>query len=70
MEETYNEAAAFWQLLKRELARALSEKAGFLKRTTMQEDLDLSSDDEGIESDSDIADDSDMESLTARRRLV
>lgn len=69
MEETYNEAAAFWQLLKRELARALSEKAEFVKRTGVQEeDLDLSSDDEGIESDLDIADDSDTESLTARRR--
>lgn len=32
MEETYNEAATFWQGLKRELALAISEKQGFLNQ--------------------------------------
>ncbi|CAB1115009.1 unnamed protein product [Ectocarpus sp. CCAP 1310/34] len=73
MEETYNEAAAFWQELKRELARAQAEKAAFLSTPgILEEDLDLSSEEE--EEDDPLGeldgmiDDSDTESVAARRR--
>ena len=69
MEDTYDEAAIFWQGLKRELALAVSEKMAFLKQQGVQEDdLDLSSEEEGLESESDVVEDSDTESVTARRR--
>ena len=69
MEETYDEAAIFWQGLKRELALALSEKSMFLKQQGVAEvDLDFSSEDEGLESESDVVEDTDTESVTARRR--
>ena len=69
MEETYDEAAIFWQGLKRELAQAVSEKMVFLKQQGVEEDdLDLSSEEEGLESESDLVEDSDTESVTARRR--
>ncbi|CAN0291953.1 unnamed protein product, partial [Hapterophycus canaliculatus] len=43
MEEVYNEAASFWQGLKREVARAIAEKAEFLSTPGIAEaDLDLS----------------------------
>lgn len=75
MEETYNEAAAFWQELKKELARAQAEKAAFLSTPgILEEDLDLSSEEE--EEDDPLGeldgmiDDSDTESVAARRRCV
>lgn len=69
MEETYDEAAMFWQGLKRELALAVSEKMSFLKQQGVEEDdLDVSSEEEGLESESDVVEDSDTESVTARRR--
>lgn len=75
MEETYNEAAAFWQELKRELARAQAEKAGFLSTPgILEEDLDLSSEDEEEDDPfgelDGMIDDSDTECAAARRRCV
>lgn len=69
MEETYDEAAAFWQALKKELVAVVAEKMAFLSRTGVREDvLDLSSEDERMESDLDGLDNSDTESVTVRRR--
>lgn len=75
MEEVYNKAAAFWQGLKRELTKAIAEKAGFLRNAGIEEeDLDLSSEDEEGEGVGGIGDngldgeDSETESVTARRR--
>lgn len=69
MEESYNEAATFWQGLRRELTLAIAEKLEFLTQRGVQEDdLDLSSEDEALESDTDVLEDSDTESVTARRR--
>lgn len=77
MEETYNKSAAFWQGLKRELAKALAEKAAYLRTAGIEEeDLDLSSEDEDEEEgggldknglDDDV-EDSETESVTTRRR--
>lgn len=74
MEEIYNEAAAFWQGLKRELAKAIAEKEGFLNNNPgiEEDDLEVSSEEEGDDEDEDglvaIDDESDTESVTARRR--
>lgn len=75
MEETYNKAAAFWQGLKRELAAAIAEKAGFLRHAGIEEeDLDLSSADDEGEGEGGVGDngldgeDSETESVSARRR--
>lgn len=74
MEEVYNEAAAFWQGLKRELAKALKEKAAFLSDNPgiVEIDLEVSSSEEGDDEDDEgldgLDDDSDSESVTARRR--
>lgn len=78
MEEVYNEAAAFWQGLKRELARAIAERAEFLSTPGIAEaDLDLSSSEEGGDDDEEedalgldgiAIVDSESESVTARRR--
>lgn len=74
MEEIYNEAAAFWQGLKRELAKAIAEKAAFLNNNPglLEDDLEVSSEEEGDGEDDDgldgLDDDSDTESVTARRR--
>lgn len=76
MEEIYNEAAAFWQGLKRELAKAIAEKEGFLNNNPgiEEDDLEVSSEEEGSGDDEDedglvpIDDDSDSESVAARRR--
>lgn len=74
MEETYNEAAAFWQELKRELARAQAEKVAFLSTPgILEEDLDLSSEEEEDDPLGELdgmIDDSDSESVAARRRCV
>lgn len=74
MEETYNEAAAFWQGLKRELGKAIAEKAAFLSNNPGidEDDLEVSSEEEGDDEDDDgldgLDDDSDTESVTTRRR--
>lgn len=70
MEEAYNEAAVFWQSLKRELGQAIAEKSKFLEQQGVaEEDLDFSSEDErSFDGDLDDEDDTDSESVTAARR--
>lgn len=70
MEATYNEATIFWQRLRRELTLAIAEKEAFMKQGGVdKDDLDLSSEEEAGELDSDALPESEDESTTERRRF-
>lgn len=71
MEETYNEAAAYWMMLRRELLLAIAEKEKFMNEWGLgTEDLDVSSEDETRSLDSDLDSDARTGSANERNRLV